>query len=90
MKQNKSINVDLKNESLADAKPVLDEVNLWCKWIGHKFVPVYIKGEYNGKVLKFIGTYCDRCGKGQSELHKINNAAINREYGTYSEQYFDG
>ena len=60
-----------------------------CKFFGHKWIPVFIKGEYNGKVVKFIGCYCERCYKGKNEIHQINLAAKNLEYGTYSEKYFD-
>jgi len=60
-----------------------------CKWFGHKWLPVYIKGEYNGKTIKFISCYCDRCRKGYDESLAINNAAINRKFGTYSERYFN-
>jgi len=60
-----------------------------CKFFGHKWLPVYIKGKYNGKTIKFIGCYCDRCRKGYDEVLEINTAAIDMEYGTYSEKYFD-
>ena len=60
-----------------------------CKFWGHKWLPVYIKGEYNGTVVKFIACYCSRCRKGYDEALDINKVAINTEYGTYSEKYFD-
>jgi len=60
-----------------------------CKLFGHKWVPVFIKGEYNGKFIKFIACYCDRCNKGYNEVFGINEVAINREFGTYSEEYFN-
>ncbi len=60
-----------------------------CKLFGHKWMPVYIKGDYNGKTVKFIACYCDRCRKGYNEAQDINQSAENREYGTYSEKYFD-
>ena len=60
-----------------------------CEFFGHKWVPVFIKGEYNGEIIKFISCYCNRCRKGYDESLSITKAAINREYGTYSEKYFD-
>jgi len=61
-----------------------------CKRKGHKWVPMFIKGTYNNKVVKFIACYCERCNKGWDEAGDINEIAINREYGTYAEKYFDG
>lgn len=60
-----------------------------CKWFGHKWSPVYIKGEYNGKTIKFISCYCGRCRKGHDESLAITNAAIDRKFGTYNEKYFN-
>jgi len=60
-----------------------------CKLFGHKWTPVFIKGKYNGEVVKFISCFCDRCGKGYDEVHNINKVAENREFGTYSEKYFN-
>ena len=60
-----------------------------CKLFGHKWTPLFIKGKYNGKVIKFIACFCQRCNKGYNEVHDINEAAIDREFGTYSEKYFD-
>jgi len=60
-----------------------------CNLLGHKWLPVYIKGTYNGKVVKFIGCYCNRCRRGYDESLEITEAAIDRKFGTYSEKYFD-
>lgn len=60
-----------------------------CKWFGHKWVPIFIKGELNGVPIKFIGCYCDRCEKGEKELHDVNNKLTKREYGTHHEEYFE-
>jgi len=60
-----------------------------CKFWGHKWIPVYIKGEYNGTVTKFIACYCKRCRKGYNEALAIDMVAKNREYGTYNEKYFN-
>lgn len=60
-----------------------------CKWFGHMWVPVFIKGTFNNLETKFISCYCERCNKGYKEVMKINDIARNREYGTYSEKYFD-
>ena len=35
-----------------------------CKWFGHKWIPVFIKGKYNDLETKFISCYCCRCNKG--------------------------
>lgn len=64
------------------------KVNI-CKLFGHKWTPVYIKGEYNGKMVKFISCYCSRCGYGENEVYEINDTAINRVFGTYSKKFFD-
>ena len=64
-------------------------MNKKCKLWGHKWLPVYIKGEYNGTVVKFIACYCSRCRKGHDESLDITLAAKNREYGTYNEKYFE-
>ena len=67
----------------------VNKKKLWiCRLKGHKWTPAFIKGEYNGEVVKFIACSCSRCNTGSDELSKINNLAINREYGTYSEKYF--
>ena len=60
-----------------------------CKWFGHKWKPVFIKGKYNGLETKFISCYCERCNKGFKEVRVINDLAEDRKYGTYSEKYFD-
>ncbi len=62
---------------------------LKCRLFGHKWVPVFIKGNYNGKTIKFIACFCSRCNKGYNELGEINDVAENAEYGTYSESYFN-
>jgi len=60
-----------------------------CKLFGHKWMPLFIKGEYNGKTIKFIACYCKRCQKGYNEVININEVAENKEFGTYNEKYFD-
>ena len=62
-----------------------------CNILGHKWVPVFIKGQYNGKVIKFIACFCgrDKCRKGYNETQQITLAAINKEFGTYNEKYFE-
>lgn len=64
-------------------------MKLNCKFFGHKWEPVFIKGEYNGIKVKFIGCYCRRCRKGYNELINAERLLTKREYGTYSEKYFD-
>ena len=61
-----------------------------CKLFGHKWTPVFIKGEYNGQMIKFIACFCGRCRKGYGEVHEIVGAAKNRQFAEYSEKYFDG
>ncbi len=63
--------------------------NWKCKVFGHKWKPVFIKAEYNGKVVKFISCYCSRCFKGYNESLEINKIGKDRRFGTYSEKYFD-
>lgn len=60
-----------------------------CKLFNHKWLPVYIKGDYNGKTIKFIGCYCERCFKGHKEILEIDKVATNHKYGTYNEKYFN-
>lgn len=60
-----------------------------CKFFGHKLKPVFIKGYYGNKKLKFIGAYCKRCGKGRKELHEAINLQDIKVYNTYNEKYFD-
>ena len=54
-----------------------------------RMTPIFIKGEYNNSTIKFIACFCERCRKGYNEAHEINDATNNREFGTYSEKYFD-
>lgn len=62
----------------------------WCKFFGHKWNPVFVKGEYNNIPVKFIGCYCERCRKGYHELlYNCVGKLTKQEYGTYSEKYFD-
>jgi hypothetical protein len=60
----------------------------WCKIIGHKWIPVYIKGEIGGKKIKFIGVKCGRCGKGYDDLLDVVNKLDSCEYNTYNEKYY--
>ena len=60
-----------------------------CKFWGHKWIPVYIKGSYNGIMVKFIACYCARCRKGYHEAMGIYLMAEDRRFGTYSEKYFN-
>lgn len=60
-----------------------------CKLFGHKWTPIFIKGKYNNKTVKFIGCFCGRCRKGHDEILEVNELAIDREFGTYNEKYFD-
>jgi len=62
------------------------EIN-WCKIIGHKDRLCYVKGEYNGKTVKFITWECTRCLAGILATHNIIEAGNNVEYGTYNEKY---
>ena len=60
-----------------------------CKLLGHRWVPVFISGEYKGIKVKFIGTYCSRCDKGHDELLNTVRSQTDITYGTYVEEYFD-
>ena len=55
-----------------------------CNWFGHKWIPVFIKGDN----VKIIGCYCGRCKKGRQELADFLETIENTEYGTYNEKYF--
>ena len=60
----------------------------WCKWFGHKWIPVYI-GK-NGK-WKIISVYCERCRYGYSDIIKFLDLlgyGVGYDFGTYSEKYF--
>ena len=72
-------------------KFIKDLINKYnsCKYRWHKWIPVFIKGTYNNKEIKFITCKCDRCYKWSKEISIINNLAINRKYWTYNEEYFD-
>ena len=63
----------------------------WCKWFGHKWVPVYC----GGKGYNFIGTYCSRCDFGHDDLSeyliKIQDPKAHTEtYGSYNSEYWQG
>jgi len=60
----------------------------WCRWFGHKWIPVYIgkRGQW-----KIIGAYCQRCRYGRKELIKYLNFldyGKGYDFGTYNERYF--
>ena len=63
-------------------------IKLRCKSGIHKWIPVYIRGTYNEKEVKFIACFCDHCRYGYDEVLEINEIALNKKYGTYSEKYF--
>ncbi len=71
------------------ANRVLGTVNFKCKLFGHKWRPVYLKGDINGKRIKFISCYCSRCDKGHLETIDLQSAIANLQIGTYNESIYD-
>ena len=61
----------------------------WCKILGHKWAPMYIKGNYNKIEVKFIACYCKRCYKGYDEAIDAIQKQTICEYNTYQEKYFN-
>lgn len=61
----------------------------WCKILGHKWIPVYIAGYFGDKKVKFIGTYCKRCGYGEEDLRDVVNKMDNCPINTYNEKYYE-
>ncbi len=59
----------------------------WCKHIGHKWKPVYVKGFYGNLLIKFVGCYCKRCRFGYNDLLITIRKQTTRVYGTSNEQY---
>lgn len=60
-----------------------------CKWFGHKWEPVYIKGEIETHSIKFIGCQCSRCLKGNRELLNVLGSMSKIEMNTFNEKYFE-
>jgi len=60
----------------------------WCKILGHLYEPVFIKGTFGDKEVKFIGAKCKRCGFGQDELVDTVNKMDLNYFCTYSEKYW--
>jgi hypothetical protein len=60
-----------------------------CKWFGHNWEPVFIKGKIGTLDIKFIGCYCKRCRKGNRELLDVSKLLTETNYVTYRESYFD-
>ena len=61
----------------------------WCRWLGHKWTPVYI-----GKSGKWqiIATYCERCRYGHKDIIGFLGYfkyGKGYDFGTYSEMYFN-
>jgi hypothetical protein len=60
-----------------------------CKWLGHKWKPVFFCGIIRITPVKFIGCYCLRCRKGYKEFIDLQKAFTQVEYATYSEKFFN-
>lgn len=60
-------------------------VKKWCKWFGHKWIPVVIvrKGNY-----KFFGCYCSECNIGHKELLDFSKD-YRSDICSYSLKYFN-
>lgn len=66
-----------------------DKNNKWCRFWGHKWIPIYIGGYFNKKKTKIISCYCVRCRKGHDEISKFIDAQSENLYNTWSEKYFN-
>jgi len=60
----------------------------WCKILGHSYEPIFIKGAYADKEVKFIGCKCRRCDFGEDELLDANKKMDRSDFCTYSEKYW--
>lgn len=60
----------------------------WCKILGHSYEPIFIKGAYGDKEVKFIGCVCRRCDFGKDELLDANKKMDRSDFCTYSEKYW--
>ena len=61
----------------------------WCKILGHSYEPIFMKGSYADKEVKFIGCKCRRCGFGEDELLDANKKMDRSDFCTYSEKYWN-
>ena len=61
----------------------------WCKILGHRFVPIFVKGWFSKEEVKFIATVCSRCDLGEDELRDTVKKMRSHEFCTYSEKYWD-
>jgi hypothetical protein len=67
----------------------MQQSNKWCKWLGHRWRPVYI-GKNNK--WRIIACYCERCRYGYKDIVNylmILNFKEGYDFGTYSKNYFD-
>jgi len=60
----------------------------WCKILGHKWVPIFIRGFYVDKEVKFIGTECIRCKFGKNDLMVAIKKMDNNIVCSYTEKYY--
>jgi len=60
----------------------------WCKILGHKWIPVFIRGYYGKKEVKFIGAECKRCILGEDDLRIAIEKMENNIICSYSEKYY--
>ena len=59
-----------------------------CKWLGHKWEPVYIGGfDVGNEPQDIIACFCARCGYGREQIHKL--LMHPHEYETYTDKYYD-
>tara|TARA_R110002153_G_scaffold268651_1_gene433593 strand:- start:89 stop:289 length:201 start_codon:yes stop_codon:yes gene_type:complete len=60
----------------------------WCKILGHKYRPVFYKGDIKGVEVKIITCYCERCKLGRKEMRDFSDKLEPLEMATYQEKYF--
>ena len=60
-----------------------------CARWGHKWVPVFIAGEYNGIHVRFIACYCQRCRIGYNDIGDAVSSQTQRLYNTREQMYYD-
>ena len=60
----------------------------WCKILGHKWIPIFIRGYYGKKEVKFIATVCKKCKLGEEDLKIAITKMDNNIICSYSEEYY--
>ena len=61
----------------------------WCKILGHSYEPLFIKGRFADKEVKFISCKCRRCDFGEPEIVDTVDKMDDYDFFTYTEKYFN-